>query len=260
MSIRDHSDQSEHSDHSDWLDTETGLLDKNIFVDRDLYELELERVFARAWNFMCHESQIPEPGDFFVNHIGEDPVIVVRDTAGAVQVLLNTCSHRGNVLCRAEIGNVKSFHCTYHGWNFGLDGTLLAVPGKADFYRGRLNTEQWGLQKAAKVEHYRGFYFATLDPDAPSLADYLGEVGRIGIDQMSVHGELVAVDGVQKNIIDCNWKIAVDNLYDWYHVNISHRSAIRVGFVAAALIGLGLVAAFVLPRDAARTEAAGYGE
>ncbi len=219
-----------------WFDAERGLIDKKIYVDKDIYELELDRLFARAWNFMCHQSHIPQTGDYLVNYIGEDQVIVVRDERGAVQILLNTCSHRGNALCRAEMGNTKSFQCSYHGWNFGLDGRLLSVPGNAAFYRGKLNIDDWGLQRAAKVESYNGFYFATLDPDAPSLAEYLGEVGRIGLDQMAVHGELVAVDGIQKNVIECNWKVAVDNLYDWYHVNFSHRSAIQVGFVGSSVM------------------------
>lgn len=221
---------------SAWFNPDQGLIDKRIYVDPEIYELEQRHIFARAWHFMCHESHVPEAGDFFTSYIGEDSVIVVRDDAGAVQVLLNTCTHRGNILSRAELGNTRSFQCTYHGWNFGLDGRLMAVPGIDRFYRGKLDRDQWGLAKASKVESYKGFYFATLDPQAPSLHDFLGEVGRIGIDQMSTHGELVAIDGIQKNIIDCNWKIAVDNLYDWYHVNVSHGSAMRVGFVNASVM------------------------
>lgn len=219
-----------------WFDAGRGLLDKRIFVDPRIYELEQQRIFARAWHFMCHDSQIPEAGDFFVTWIGEDSVIAVRDEGGAVQVLLNVCTHRGNVLTRAEMGRTRSFHCTYHGWNFGLDGRLAAVPGTEPFYRHKLDRSQWGLDKAAKVESYKGFHFATLDPQAPPLHDYLGEVGRIGIDQMTAHGELVAVDGVQKNVIGCNWKIAVDNLYDWYHVNVTHRSAMQVGLVVPSVM------------------------
>jgi nitrite reductase/ring-hydroxylating ferredoxin subunit len=219
-----------------WFDAERGLLDKRIFVDPRIYELEQQRIFARAWHFMCHDSQIPEAGDFFVSYIGADSVIVVRDEQGAVQVMMNVCTHRGNVLTRAEMGNTRSFQCTYHGWNFGLDGRLAAVPGTDPFYRCKLERERWGLHKAAKIESYKGFHFATLDPEAPALHDYLGEVGRIGIDQMTAHGDLVAVDGVQKNVIDCNWKIAVDNLYDWYHVNVTHRSAMRVGFVVPSVM------------------------
>jgi len=219
---------------SSWVDVEQGLVDRRIYADPDIYQLELQRVFARGWNFMCHDSHIPNAGDYFINYIGEDQVIVVRDHDRVVQVLLNSCRHRGNALCRAEMGNTKSFLCSYHGWNYGLDGKLLGVPGKSNFYRDQLDPEDWGLNKAAKVEHYAGFYFATMDPDAPSLHDYLGDVGRVGMDQLTAQGEVVAVDGVQKNIIDCNWKIAVDNLFDWYHVNISHRSATKVGFVNAS--------------------------
>ena len=77
---------------------------------------------------------------------------------------------------------------------------------------------------------YRGFVFATLDPTAPPLEDYLGWVGRLGIDMLASNGELEVVDGIQKNRLKCNWKLAVDNLYDWYHVKISHGSALRIGF------------------------------
>jgi 3-phenylpropionate/trans-cinnamate dioxygenase alpha subunit len=107
--------------------------------DESLYRLELERIFARGWNFMCHESQIPNPGDYFINYIGEDQVIVVRDETGTVNVLLNTCRHRGNALCRAEQGRAKSFVCSYHGWNYGLDGSLIGVPGIKNYYRDDLD-------------------------------------------------------------------------------------------------------------------------
>ena len=91
------------------FDPETGWLDRRVLSDEALYRLELERIFARGWNFMCHESQIPQPGDYFINYIGEDQVICVRDEDRQVNVLLNTCRHRGNALCRAEQGRAKSF-------------------------------------------------------------------------------------------------------------------------------------------------------
>ncbi|MGH8430006.1 MAG: aromatic ring-hydroxylating oxygenase subunit alpha, partial [Solimonas sp.] len=213
-----------------------GLIDRSIYSDPRIYRLELQRIFARAWNFMCHETQIPNAGDYFTSSIGEDQVIVVRGEDGAVRVLLNTCRHRGNALCRAELGNTKSFVCSYHGWTYGLDGNLIGLPGKAHFYRDDIDQAALGLVAAAKVEHYKGFYFATLDPAAPSLFDYLGDVGRTGLESMLTQGDVVAVDGVQKNIIDCNWKIAVDNLFDWYHVRISHNSASRIGYLNQRLM------------------------
>ncbi|HEY1710783.1 MAG TPA: SRPBCC family protein [Rhizomicrobium sp.] len=211
------------------FDPQTGWLDRRVHSDEALYRLEMERIFARSWNFMCHESQILNPGDYFINYIGEDQVICVRDEEGKVNVLLNTCRHRGNALCRAEQGRAKSFVCSYHGWNYALDGRLIGVPGQSSYYHGDLDRSRLGLVKA-RVDSHLGFYFATLAEDAPSLHDFLGDVGRTGIGMMVAFGEVEAVDGIQKNVIDCNWKIAVDNLFDWYHVAYSHASADTAGF------------------------------
>lgn len=218
------------------FDGESGLLDRRIFADQEIYDLEMKNIFARAWNFMCHESQIPEVGDYFINYIGEDQVIVVRDKQGEIQVLLNTCRHRGNALCRAEQGNAKSFVCSYHGWNYDLNGDLIGVPGMTPYYRKDFDKSALGLAKAAQVDNFHGFYFATLDADAPSLHDYLGDVGRVGLGLLVANGEVEFVDGIQKNVIDCNWKIAVDNLFDWYHVQYSHASAGIAGFMDIAAI------------------------
>ena len=214
-----------------WYDVERGVLDRSIFTDPDIYALELERIFARGWNFICHDSQLKQPGAFFLSYIGEDEVIAVRDRSDQVRVLLNTCPHRGNTVCRAEQGVTKSFFCSYHGWNYDLDGSLIGMPGEDEFYRDGVDKTQWGLTPAAKVENYRGFHFATLDPHAPSLEEYLGWVGRLGLDMMASKGELEVLEGVVKNRLKCNWKLAVDNLYDWYHVKVSHGSALRAGLL-----------------------------
>jgi phenylpropionate dioxygenase-like ring-hydroxylating dioxygenase large terminal subunit len=217
------------------FDPATGVLDRRVLCDEAIYRLELERIFARGWNFMCHDSQLKAPGDYLVSWIGEDQVIVVRGEDGEINVLLNTCRHRGNALCRAEQGRAKSFVCSYHGWNYALDGRLLGAPGASTYYHGELDREQLGLVKA-RVESHLGFHFATLADDAPSLHDYLGEVGRTGLGMVCAHGEVEVVPGVQKNVVGCNWKIAVDNLFDWYHVPYSHASANTAGFVDIAAI------------------------
>jgi 3-phenylpropionate/trans-cinnamate dioxygenase alpha subunit len=173
-----------------WVDFENGLVDRIIFSDPDIYKMEMERIFARAWCFVCHESQIPRVGDFFANYIGEDRVLAVRDKSGAISVLLNTCRHRGNAVCRAEQGNAKVFTCPYHGWSYGLDGELVGVPGLRDFYRNGLDKKDWGLARAAHVTSYRGLVFASLDPAAVPLEEYLGEVGRIGLDFIAERGDI----------------------------------------------------------------------
>ena len=213
------------------VDAEERTVERQIFSDQAIYEMELERIFARAWNFMCHESQIPNKGDYFLSFIGEESVICTRDKTGTLQVFINSCRHRGNAVCRAESGNARSFLCTYHGWTFGLDGKLIGVPGYKDLYHEDLKREEWGLISAGKVQSYKGFVFATMDPEAPDLYEYLGDVGRIGLDLIAERGDvIVAVEGVQKNQIGCNWKLAVDNLFDWYHVAISHASATMSGY------------------------------
>ena len=216
----------------DFFDANTGIIDRRMFTDEAIYQEELKKIFGRAWNFVCHQSQIPESGDYFMNWIGEDEVIVVRDREGKVNVLLNSCPHRGNTVCRAELGNTRSFFCSYHGWNFDLNGSLIGMPGEDVFYRSGIDKKEWGLTPVAKVDDYKGFVFATLDPDAPPLDEYLGWVGRLGIDFMATQGEVEFLDGVQKNRIQCNWKIAVDNLYDWYHVKVSHGSAMKLGVLS----------------------------
>ncbi len=221
----------------DYFDVETGVLDRCIFADEDIYRQELERIFARAWNFVCHESQIPEPGDYFTNWIGEDEVVAVRGRDGVIRVLLNTCPHRGNKVCRAEIGNAKRFVCSYHGWRFDLDGALVGMPKEDVFYRGNLDKRAWGMTAAAQVASYQGFVFATLDAAAPPLEDYLGWVGRLGMDFMAAQGEVEFLDGVQKNRVRCNWKLAVDNVHDWYHVGVSHGSSLRAGLFDEEFLG-----------------------
>lgn len=212
------------------VDPEQGTVDRRMFFQQDIYELELERIFARAWNFMGHDSQIPNPGDFTMTYIGEDRVILVRDNEGNPQTLINSCRHRGNAVCRAEEGHATSFMCTYHGWTYDLQGNLVGVPGFKEVYHEELERESWGLIKAAQVGSYKGFIFACMDPDAPDLPDFLGEVGRMSLDLLAEQGNITIVPGIQKYTIPCNWKLAVDNLFDYYHVGISHSSSTMSGY------------------------------
>src|SRR6476660_5203496 len=211
------------------VDAEKGTVDRSIFSDEEIYQLELQRIFARAWNFMAHESQIPNAGDFFQTYMGEDRVVVVRNKEGGVNVLLNTCRHRGNAVCRADEGHATSFMCTYHGWTYDLKGKLVGVPGFKDYYHEDLNREEWGLVRA-RTESYKGFVFACLDESAPGLDEYLGDVGKMGIDQLVARGDTMVVGGVQKYTIQCNWKFAVDNVWDYYHAGITHASAGMAGW------------------------------
>ena len=216
------------------VDSDTGLLSRRIYQDEDIYQQELESVFARCWSFLCHESQIPNPGDFFTTYVGEDPVLVCRDSKGQVNAFLNICRHRGNRLCRASSGNAAFFNCAYHGWSYGNDGRLAAVPNQQDAYYGELDQSQWGLMPVAQLDHHKGLYFATFDPQAPPLHEYLGEMAWY-LDAFfdRREGGVEVVGGVQKWIIPCNWKLPAENFGgDAYHAFWSHQSAIRSGFAS----------------------------
>jgi phenylpropionate dioxygenase-like ring-hydroxylating dioxygenase large terminal subunit len=220
------------------VDKSKGLVDRRIYNDGDIYQAELEHIFARAWLFMCHESQIPNPGDFFSTFMGEDRVLCVRDNDMNFQVLVNSCRHRGNAVCRAEEGHATSFMCTYHGWTYDLNGNLVGVPGFKEVYHEELDRENWGLI-TGRADSYKGWVFATLDPEAPELSEYLGEVGRMGIDQMAARGDTLQVGGIQKWTIPCNWKFAVDNVWDYYHAAITHSSSGMAGWRGGVIIKPG---------------------
>lgn len=211
------------------VDHEQGLVDRSIFVDQEVFEQELERIFARCWLFLGHESQVPNPGDFILGYMGADPVIVTRDRDGKLHALLNMCRHRGNRVCRADRGNASSFMCTYHGWTYDNAGKLVSVPGFQEIYYGELPMEERGLVEVAQLDTYKGLIFATWDPQAPPLRDYLGDMAWYMDCLFDRRDGGVEFIGPDKWVANFNWKIAADNFIgDQYHVTTSHRSPILV--------------------------------
>ena len=213
-------------DATQMVDTERGLLDRRIFSSQEIYQEEQEKVFGRAWLFIGHESLVPNPHDFMLTYMGEDPVILTRDGQGGLHAFLNMCRHRGNRVARADDGNAKNFMCTYHGWTYSSEGKLVSVPGLQEAYYGELDVDKLGLVSVAKLDTYAGSVFATWDPEAPSLEDYLGDM-RWYMDMMFNRRDGgVQLIGPFKWMGHFNWKLAIDNFSgDNYHVPVTHRGA-----------------------------------
>src|SRR4051812_47413560 len=100
---------------------------RSIYLDPAIFDLEMTRIFGRAWIYVGHESLVPKAGDYVTTRMGHVPVVLSRHKDGKVCVVYNSCGHRGAVVCNEERGNVKLFRCSYHGWTFETNGDLDAV-------------------------------------------------------------------------------------------------------------------------------------
>jgi PAH dioxygenase large subunit len=209
-----------------------GLISRRIFTDPDIYREELERLFSRAWLFLGHESEIPDPGDYVTRPLGGDPVVLIRDDDGVVRAFLNTCRHRGMRVCRTDRDNVTFLRCPYHGWTYRTNGELMTVPAEDHYEPGILDKSDFGLVPVAKLETYAGLIFATWDEDAPPLEDYLGD-SKFYLDIIfnRTDGGVEIVGVPQIWDVDTCWKIAVDNFTDNQHVWHTHHSLVDIGML-----------------------------
>lgn len=200
----------------------------SLYTDQQVFADEMDRIFLKGWVFVGHESEIPEPGDWVTRKLGLEPVILVRDRDGKVCVLANRCAHRGTTLCQANRGEgARAFRCSFHGWVFGLDGALKAVPGRSGF-TGSMG--DLALDRPGQVDSYRGFVFANQSGDAGPLSDHLGPGGQMLIDravELSPKGQLKLNGGWIGQQIDSNWKMWPESDNDGYHLAVAHASFAR---------------------------------
>ena len=191
----------------------------------EVFTHELEQIFYKTWIFMCHESEIANPGDFKSTQIGTRPVIVSRGRDGGIHAVLNACTHRGATVCREEKGNTRAFVCPYHGWSFRTSGELIGISDETR-YPQCFNKADKNLKAVPRIASYGGLVFGSFNTHVEPLEDFLGGAKQhIDIWLKRTAGSSYRVTTAHKYGFDGNWKFQSENVYDGYHPGFVHRSA-----------------------------------
>jgi phenylpropionate dioxygenase-like ring-hydroxylating dioxygenase large terminal subunit len=194
-----------------------------LYFEPEFFEAEKKSFLRAAPQVVCHESEIPEPGDWrTIEYLGES-VIAIRGDDGEVRAFSNVCRHRGSRLVDGNAGCAKVLTCPYHAWSYARDGRLVGVPHRSE-YPG-LRTEDHGLFPVA-LENWRGFLFVTLEPGAPSVAEMMGpyedEVAPYRFEDLRVLSQ------VRLRPRALNWKTLCDNYSDHLHIPVGHPGLTRL--------------------------------
>ena len=213
-------------------DVRGGMIPAHIYNDPEVFALERDRLFARTWVFLAHESEVPQPGDYVVRRVLADSFIVARDEQGAVRVMFNMCLHRGMQVCRAEMGNASHFRCPYHAWTYRNDGRLAGLPFHGAAYGGEGGFARRGPGAAARSGdgqlqradlHQPQHRSAAAARMARGLRVLPGSVQRQSPAQVEFRGP-------QRWRTRANWKIGAENFAgDSYHTPHTHASVVDIG-------------------------------
>ncbi len=187
------------------------------YLDGDHYALEMDRVFARTWQYACHESEVAARNTYRTFRIGDQGLFVVRDGEGRLRAFYNVCKHRAHELLRGA-GRVRLVTCPYHAWSYDTEGRLVRAPNsdKAPGFDGsKIRLTEIGL------ESFCGFLFVNLDPGAAPMAEWYPGA------EEELRAFVPGIDGLRPLLSrsveeDCNWKVSVENYSECYHCRVAH--------------------------------------
>ncbi len=209
-------------------------VNRTAMTDPEVFAQEKSRIFDRSWLYVGHETELTKPNDIKTRRVAGRPVLFLRDNNGQVRVWLNSCPHRGAMLCRDTTTNARFMTCFYHGWTFDTAGKMASLPGDVaygpDFARP-------GLAAPPRLDSYRGFVFISFDPDIVDLRTYLAgakDYLDLVMDQSEVGMQVL--EGTHEYSVKANWKLLVENSVDGYHAISTHQRYFTM--VAAARGGL----------------------
>lgn len=195
-------------------------LPANLYIDPAVLEREREEIFSRTWQIVGRRDQVSNPGDFFTAELAGEPLLMVRDQNGELRGFYNVCRHRAGPPAEG-CGSRKVFRCGYHGWTYALDGRLLNAPefeGVQDF-----RALDFGLVPV-RAEEWGAWVFVNLDDKAESLAASLRQLPdhtrRFNLDRLKFYER-------RDYVMECNWKVYVDNYLEGYHLPSVHPALNR---------------------------------
>ncbi len=205
-------------------------INKRVFSDPQLFDLEMKTFFEGNWVFVGLESQLPKKHDFLTTTIGRHPILIMRNSAEEIQAFYNSCPHRGARICTLGSGNSPLHVCPYHAWSFTSAGKNRAIKGKSEGqYSNEFLSQKHDLHQVAKFASYRGLMFASLTSDVQSLEEYLGDA-RAALDLVLDQSEdgLEFVPGSIRYTFRANWKQQLENCVDPYHVTSTHPTYFHI--------------------------------
>ncbi len=192
------------------VDLDRGTVAGRAFTDDDIYEIELERVFARAWCFLCDTDSVPDPGDFVSTFTGEDPVAIVRQNDRTLRAMLNSCRHRGLQVCGPS-GQAAQLTCGYHGWVYDLDGRLVGVTGGDEqFSQWAARNRDLGLVPVTRTDEIGHLLFCSWDAEWAPVAD--DEHATLSAAIHEVRQGFALLRHSRPARVDVNWKVALEAL------------------------------------------------
>jgi benzoate/toluate 1,2-dioxygenase alpha subunit len=205
-------------------------VNRTLFRDPALFDLEMKHIFEGGWVFVGLATQAENPDDYFSGFIGRVPIFVSRDSKGQLRCFVNACPHKGVRLVQKVCGSARRHVCPYHSWSFDSAGANRNIKWKKTGQYGEgFDQENHDLAEVPKFGEYRGFLFASLNADVPSLEDHLGEARKLldlAVDKSPEGVELVP--GRVCFTYAANWKMQLENCADQYHFTSTHPSYINI--------------------------------
>ena len=196
-----------------------------VYQDEEIYREEQTRIFrGPTWNYLCLETELPQPTSFITTFVGDMPVVVARDPKGTLFAWENRCAHRGALVCMQRRGTAERFSCIYHNWTYDHAGNLMhvafrnGIAGKGGMPADAKPESQ--SPKKLRVESIHGLVFGTLSEDVASLETYIGPEVLPRLKRVLVRP--LKVLGTYTQVLPNNWKLYMDNVKDTYHASLLH--------------------------------------